>query len=349
MRKTAQFLLIVSLLAFPFKGYGASVKDIYAGAKNSVVLIMAYDSANTPLGLGSGFFIEPQKLITNYHVIEGAGRIVVKNSSTGLQCEVVNIASYSKYLDLAVLQIDKSGQPLTISKQKDHSVGDKVVAIGNPRGLESTVSEGIISATRKVDDFFIYQITAPISPGSSGGPLFNDKGQVIGVTTATITEGQNLNFSIPIWLIPRLKKGGSWEPAKNTLPSETKRGNAGIVINDFAKRNQYDGEVSFTLQNMNKYAVKNLIYLIIYRNVESNRMIHFSLFINEDLIPSGLAKRIKQVDPNLEGLSSDRQYLKSHLRSYADGVIDAELRILTYDIEDTQKKDALSNALENLK
>jgi hypothetical protein len=336
---------VILLILFPIQGLAASIKNIYTGAKSSVVLIMAYDKSNTPLGLGSGFFIEPQKIVTNFHVIEGAGRIVVKSSISGLQAEVSSIISYSKYLDLAVLQIEGKGTPLQISAQHKYSVGDKVVAIGNPRGLEGTVSEGIISATREVDDFVIYQITAPISLGSSGGPLFDEHGKVIGVTTATIADGQNLNFSIPIWLLPRLKKGGAWEPQKGKFPHEAKRGNAGIILSDFSKRNQYNGELFFTLRNENNYAVKNLVYLMIYKKLGTNQMIHFSLFVNEDLIPPGLAKRIKQFDSNMEGLSSDY----SDLQGSVDAVIYAELRVLTYDIEETQKKDALSNALENLK
>jgi len=342
--KSALTYLLLFFLSVGAKGaFAVSTQDIYDTSKESVVLIIAYDKDGIPLGLGSGFFVSECKIVTNYHVLKDAARIVAKNSIASIKTEVKRIDSYSKYLDLAVLKVKHTGKPLPISQDSQHNVGDKVIAIGNPRGLEGTVSEGIISAKRNVDNFVIYQITAPISPGSSGGPLFNDKGKVFGVTTATISEGQNLNFAMPITLLSRLKKGGKWEPSKTELPCEAKRGNAGMSLSDVAKQNPYSTKISFSLRNKNSYAVKNIVYLLLYRNVRTGQMVHFSLFTNRDLIPSGLAKRIIQQDTNLKGLTTDRR------RMFADGIINAELRVLSYDIEEQNKHDALTEALKKLK
>ena len=93
-------------------------------------------------------------------------------------------------------------------------VGDKVVAIGNPRGLEGAVPEGIVGAIRgTAEGVQVLQITAPISPGSSGGPLFSAAGEVVGVTTATLRDSQSLNFAVPAALLLTLRdKGREWEP-----------------------------------------------------------------------------------------------------------------------------------------
>ena len=129
---------------------------------------------------------------------------------------------------------------------QDQQIGDKVIAIGNPRGLEGSVSEGIISGLRPVDDFKIYQITAPISPGSSGGPLFDQNGNVIGITTASITDGQNLNFAIPVALIERLKKS-SFRPTETALS-----------LVGFARNWSWNGgKIEYSLKNNTKQAIKN--------------------------------------------------------------------------------------------
>ncbi len=104
--------------------------------------------------------------------------------------------------DIAILHIEgenKQFRPVILGNSDDLQVGERVLAIGNPYGWENTVSDGLISGIREIDDFKLLQITAPISPGSSGGALFNMKGEVIGITTIGSQWGaQNLNFAIPI-------------------------------------------------------------------------------------------------------------------------------------------------------
>ena len=101
--------------------------------------------------------------------------------------------------DLAILHIDADidADPLSLSSTKT-SPGESVFAIGNPEGLEKSISTGIIAATREMDGHSLLQITAPISHGSSGGPVLNSSGEVIGVSVGMLKEGQNLNFAIPV-------------------------------------------------------------------------------------------------------------------------------------------------------
>jgi len=126
---------------------------------------------------------------------------------------VRRVVSVSKALDLAILEVDQPQKPVKIAPLDKLGPGDKVVAIGNPRGLEGSVSEGIVSAIRGSGDIKVLQITAPVSPGSSGGPLFSSKGEVIGVTTATLKDSQSLNFAVPASFLLTLRgKGPKWEP-----------------------------------------------------------------------------------------------------------------------------------------
>lgn len=162
-------------------------------------------------GLGSGFFINSQgHIVTNYHVVFGADQATVKTHD-GKRYPVKKVLTEDKKADLVLLAIDIP--PHTVSylevTGKLPEVGEKVYAIGHPMGLEKTVSEGIVSAIRKMPRLGeIIQITAPISQGSSGGPVFNASGRVIGVARATYRTGQNLNFAVPGEKVLHLRSGG---------------------------------------------------------------------------------------------------------------------------------------------
>lgn len=167
--------------------------------------------------LGSGFIIDKEGFIlTNNHVIEGAEDIKVKlHDGKVFDAKVVGRDPKS---DIALLKIDPKGTELPVARLGDSDalrVGDWVIAIGNPFGLEHTVTVGVISAKGRVigmgpyDDFL--QTDASINPGNSGGPLFNLKGEVVGINTAIVQGGQGIGFAIPInmakSLLPQLKRG----------------------------------------------------------------------------------------------------------------------------------------------
>lgn len=167
--------------------------------------------------LGSGFIIDKEGyILTNNHVIEGAQDIKIKLYN-GKVFDAKVVGRDSK-VDIALLKIDPKGEDLPVAKLGDSEkvrVGDWVIAIGNPFGLEHTVTAGIVSAKGRVigmgpyDDFI--QTDASINPGNSGGPLFNLKGEVVGINTAIVAGGQGIGFAIPINiaknLLPQLKKG----------------------------------------------------------------------------------------------------------------------------------------------
>ena len=163
-------------------------------------------------GLGTGFFINSRgHIVTNYHVIYGADQAVIRTQA-GRRYPVKKIVAENKEADLVLITADIPGQeisPIEVSG-KLPEVGEKIYAIGHPMGLEKTVSEGIVSAIRKMPQLGdIIQISAAISPGSSGGPVFNSNGVVIGVARATYRTGQNLNFAVPGQKVLELKGGGS--------------------------------------------------------------------------------------------------------------------------------------------
>ncbi|MEW5877548.1 MAG: tetratricopeptide repeat protein [Acidobacteriota bacterium] len=166
----------------------------------SVVLVLSYDEKGTLLKQGTGFFINKNgEIITNHHVLRGASRAEVKTKE-GKVYPLVRILAEDTRADLTRASVgipQESVHPLALSTAIPE-VGERVIVIGNPLGLESSVSDGIVSAVRAIPEFGkVIQVTAPLSPGSSGSPVINLKGEVVGVAAFQLTEGQNLNFAIP--------------------------------------------------------------------------------------------------------------------------------------------------------
>lgn len=163
----------------------------------------------TPSGLGSGFFInEDGHLITNFHVIENETQISLevyhqnKGQLDRRSYRQVRIVAINKFADLALLKVDDKDAPkfsrMLVGDSDGLAVGERVFAIGSPLGLERTVTEGIVSTkTRQMMGDLYLQTTAQINPGNSGGPLFNLRGEVVGVTNMKINLGEGLGFAIP--------------------------------------------------------------------------------------------------------------------------------------------------------
>ncbi len=180
----------------------ANADRIFQENNDAVVVINTIDKNGRPMGQGSGFIISNDgAVVTNHHVIADATKILIKLG--GETIPVDRVISKDKSNDLAVLKIRYGQYPtVTLGSINDISIGESVYVIGSPQGLENTISDGIVSGLREMKQGKrVLQITAPVSPGSSGGPVFNAEGNVIGVVTFQVTEAQNLNFAMPIDLI----------------------------------------------------------------------------------------------------------------------------------------------------
>ena len=188
--------LVTSLMVYAGEPPAQSLtpQQIAARAMPSVVRI------EVPGGLGSGFVVRSDGcIVTNLHVVAGAREATVVLSD-GRRLGGVEILAVSDAFDLALLKVPADKLPaLSLGDSSRVQVGQRVVAIGNPLGLSNTVSDGLVSALRQIDaQVSLLQLSAPISPGSSGGPIIDERGQVVGVSTLIITQGQNLNFGVAI-------------------------------------------------------------------------------------------------------------------------------------------------------
>lgn len=194
-------LLTMFWVVFPVQSQATrqqhpSAREIAKKSLPSVVLLVTKDENGNPVSLGSGFFVRTDVIATNHHVTRAASQILVKAVGSRTMHQVTEVLIVDEKIDLTLLKVEgMKGQPLSLSNGQNIAVGDEVYAIGNPEGLEGTFSQGIISSLR--GNRYI-QITAPISHGSSGGPVLNKSGKVVGVAVAILKDGQNLNFAIPI-------------------------------------------------------------------------------------------------------------------------------------------------------
>jgi len=171
-------------------------QDVYRNVKDSVVLLVAAKSRKQ-ISQGSAVAVSPRHLLTNYHVIKNQSFIFVK-----LDQEVIKarLARKNEERDVCVLVLEESKlSPIKgVRKFRELEIGEKVYTVGAPSGLESTLGEGIISGKREDRDRKLIQTSAPISPGSSGGGLFDSYGNLIGITTFGVRDAQNLNFAISV-------------------------------------------------------------------------------------------------------------------------------------------------------
>ncbi len=227
---------LTAINAIPFGKCKPTVRQIVAHAKEAMVWITTLDDEHHPVMHGTGFFIDDGAgVLTNYHVVEHGKYFEAEIISSGRKMLEGYVSDSNRLCDLAVLRFPayKDGwknltDPDLFFKQlylaDDSNLvqeGDRVIVVGNPEGLRGTAAEGIVSSVRMRGTLF--QISAPVSEGSSGSPVFNEDGYVIGIATMSVTKGQNLNFAIAsnvIYDALTLKRGPNDHHVRGSGPSK---------------------------------------------------------------------------------------------------------------------------------
>ncbi len=188
-----------------------SLPDLIRRVKPSVVSVLTYDAKDQSLISGTGFFVRPGEVVTNLHVVRGAHRVEIHTlEGKGRTYQVKGTLAVDDEADVALLSVDvpaERSRVVTFASASPEE-GEQVFVIGNPLRLEGSVSDGIVSAVREVPNVGnIIQITAPVSHGNSGSPLFNMRGQVVGIVTVKVTNGQNINLALGSSRITALPHG----------------------------------------------------------------------------------------------------------------------------------------------
>ena len=307
------------LLTLPGAGrsHAQTAQEIAKAAFDSTVLLVMEDANGQPLSLGSGFFVRNGEIASNLHVVEEASRGYAKLVGQAEKYDIQGVTAVDAERDLVVLKISAAHtQALPLGNSDTLQVGESVYAVGNPQGLEGTFSEGIVSSIRQVGSDKLLQITAPISPGSSGGPVLNGKGEVIGVSVATFRSGQNLNFAIPSNYLKALQaKAGPAKPLAQAKPVKADRSilddlggrsSEGVVGGQLTWANEYyqSGDYSLSLRNQLRHSVRNVYCLVIFYDTQGNP-VDVDVVRYQGVILAGLAKRVvSEVDGSVQKLTT---------------------------------------------
>jgi S1-C subfamily serine protease len=342
--KTTSLGLICWVLVLFFEAssaLGQTAQEIAKKAFSSTVLLVMEDKSGQPLSLGSGFFVREDIVATNLHVVEGAAGGYAKIVGKQQKYNITGYVAIDNKMDLVLLKIDKVKAPaITLGDSSKIAIGDEIFAVGNPKGLEGTFSKGIVSAIRKIEEDTLLQITAPISPGSSGGPILNSEGDVIGISVATFKGGQNLNFAIPVsYLSNLLANIKSAKPlsveekpekkVKSILADLGGRNTEGVIGHQILWRNKTGtgythGEYTFSFTNKLREPVKDVYCLVAFYD-EKGQPIDIDVVCYSGVIPPNLAKRVEsKVDGSIQHLTTDDMSVEPKTR--------IEFRILDFQI-----------------
>jgi V8-like Glu-specific endopeptidase len=334
--KTLIFGIFLSLL-LSSTVWGLTPQRIAQKAFSSVVLLVMKDANGQSLTLGSGFFVGTNIIATNMHVIEGAAEGYAKIVREDKTYKISGTVGISKETDLALLLVKRQqGRFLQLGNSEKVQVGDVIYAIGSPLGLEGTFSKGMVSGVHKIAKKTLFQITTPLAPGSSGGPILNEQGEAIGISVAYQKEEQSINFAVPsYYLSPLLSNIVYLEP----LPVSKYEGLSwplgisrlkGVVVRKTLLR--HHGYLEFSLYNQLRVPVKNVRILIIQYDKEGYPL-DANEFLYREIIRPKLSHRLRSAVGNEEIMKKE----------WGDGIEKrsevVEVRILGYIIVDDKNAD----------
>jgi hypothetical protein len=258
------------------------------------------DAHGQPLCIGSGFFISSDVVATNAHVIEGAGGGTAKLVGVSQTFPIEGILAIDHHSDLALVKVSSNAPALPLSKDPVPSVGDNVFVIGNPLGLEGTFSPGIVSGIRASGADSLIQMTAPISPGSSGGPVLDSSGSVVGVAVGTFKDGQNLNLAVPVSYLVHLNDtrsliAAAFQTAARPTPAATildglgTSTDQGVIASDLGVA---DTGYAFSLENKLPVQVSHIKFVIVFYDKSTGEVYDFDRCEYTGSIPAGLTKPV---------------------------------------------------------
>ena len=314
----ALFLTTVAAQAQSQENLPTLVKRV----KPAVVAIATYDANGEALMTGSGFFLRAGQVVTNLHVVRGAARAEIKTlDGKGKVFPVSGAVAVDEEGDLALLSVemptDRARSSELATELPDE--GESIFVIGNPLKLEGSVSDGIVSAVREVPNSYrIIQITAPISHGNSGSPVFNLRGQVLGVVTVKVTNGQNINLAISAARVGQLRPGVlrplselSNKPKGDVAESAYRNGLESLWLGN------YDSAVGYFENAVNRNPKRADAWVKVgYCKVKQGK--------NEEAIRAYQeALQLKPADADIHNKLGDAYYYASRMREAIDSYTEA--------------------------
>ncbi len=323
IRKYPQFFPVLLLLLLTTAARAdESLPTLVKRVKPAVVAIATYDATGEALMTGSGFFLRPGQVVTNLHVVRNAARAEIKTlDGKGKVFPVNGAIAVDEEGDLALLSVE---MPLDRARSSELATelpdeGETIFVIGNPLKLEGSVSDGIVSAVREVPNSYrIIQITAPISHGNSGSPVFNLRGQVLGVVTVKVTNGQNINLAVSAARVGQLRPGTlrpltelSNKPKGDTAETAYRNGLESLWLGN------YDSAVGYFENAVNKNPKRADAWVKVgYCKVKQGK--------NQEAIRAYQeALQLKPQDPHIHNKLGDAYYYAGRMREAIESYTEA--------------------------
>src|SRR5688572_30431458 len=299
-----------------------SLPTLVKRVKPSVVAIATYDGNGEAVMTGSGFCLRPGQVVTNLHVVRGAVRAEIKTlDGKGKVFPVNGVLAVDEEGDLALLSVEMPLERARTSELASElpDEGETIFVIGNPLKLEGSVSDGIVSAVREVPNSYrIIQITAPISHGNSGSPVFNLRGQVLGVVTVKVTNGQNINLAVAAARVGQLRAGAlrplsdlALKAKGDVAESSYRNGLESLWLGN------YDSAVGYFENAVNKNPKRADAWVKVgYCKVKQGK--------NQEAIRAYLeALQLKPADPDIHNKLGDAYYYAGRMREAIDEYTEA--------------------------
>lgn len=230
-----------------------TTEALFRAASKSIVVVHAKNTKTNESQQGSGIVIRKNTVVTNKHVLEGCDLfwISVGNRNWGI---VTNEIKVDPERDLALIPVEDLGLPALRINSNLPAIGEKIYSIGNPKGLENTIADGIVSGLRGGKTKDLIQFTSPISSGSSGGGLINEWGQLLGITTFMFTDGQNLNFALPIkWVTEAESRSVDYKDTAAITKSKFTEANYNEASQELSKKEDYKKMVEISSMWISEY------------------------------------------------------------------------------------------------
>jgi hypothetical protein len=292
-------ILTLIIFAAGFAQAELSASQIAGKYSGSIVTVVALDENDQPLSLGSGFFINTSgDIATNHHILEDSTRAIIKTND-GSKGTIVEVIKDSPKLDLLVARTTlQNTLPLPLGDSSTINEKDNIVIVGKPAGSDMSVLHGIITGLKQKEGPEFFHISNIISPGLSGGPVFNMSGEVIGVTKTNLMPGRNHNFAAPINSLKSLKKiSVKFGPErKKKKPKKNLKSDKIVRIIDLRKNHinlfqDLEG-VDFFIKNNSNYNISNIKMFFIFKNQRGEVMSYSAETFKESILPRS-ALRLK--------------------------------------------------------
>jgi S1-C subfamily serine protease len=276
----AQSLATAALLAgsvLIFRAEELPAEKIYSRTLPSV-LTLRVESKNGDRYVGTAFLaLKEGVAVTAWHVIYDAAKVTAKFSD-GVNCDVAGFIDYDETKDIAIIPIDSKERPLLSVAGAKPMIGMKTYVIGSPKGYEFSIGDGLLSQIQKVDGFSQYQVSCPFSPGNSGGPILNNRGEVMGIAAWTRNGAQNLNFATPATETAQLnadKPITLWKQSGKKKPAFT---------SDMHKRSSPVNESAQTAQELKKLFGKSTGKSVTVTVVQEGQQEKFTFTVPSDFV-----------------------------------------------------------------